>query len=145
MTSTRLRTAFRYPADGSDDENIPSAMDEVGSQSKSHLFTYRMECSMFADTDIAIEQEKLIATMREEDAKRNDEYSVRVKSSRLQMGIGSLRLIRSQEDLFSNPAFVYHDLSSGCSYNLTVSSKTVFLAVYKLSSCHCIYARLHPQ
>ncbi|CAF9910209.1 MAG: hypothetical protein ALECFALPRED_006419 [Alectoria fallacina] len=49
MATTRLRRTFRYPADNSEDDDIPTDLDEE-------------------------EQEKLIAKLRAEDDERNGEY-----------------------------------------------------------------------
>lgn len=49
MAVTRLRKTFQYPADNSDDDDIPKNLDEE-------------------------EQEKLIAKLRAEDDERNEEY-----------------------------------------------------------------------
>ena len=69
MSTTRLRKSFHYPADNSEDDDTPLALDEEGRSSIYFLF-------ICATNSGFIEQEKLIEKLRKENAERNEEYLV---------------------------------------------------------------------
>ena len=69
MAATRLRKSFRYPADNSEDDDIPLALDEEG---RRFICAF---CISSTNSDLA-EQEKLIKKLRNENAERNEAYLV---------------------------------------------------------------------
>ena len=69
MATTRFRKSFQYPADNSEDDDIPLALDEEGRS------TIYLLCMCATNHDF-VEQEKLIERLREENAERNEEYLV---------------------------------------------------------------------
>ncbi len=68
MATTRLRKTFPFPADNSEDEGLPQALDEEGCHSDN--------LQRHMAKDLPTEQEKLIAKLRTENEERNDQYTV---------------------------------------------------------------------
>ena len=68
MPSSRLRKAFKYPADNSDEDDSPYVLDEEG--------LYKLLYYGFNQAKMAVEQEKLIAKMRQSNETRDQQYLV---------------------------------------------------------------------
>ena len=68
MTTKRLRKAFRYPADNSDEDELPHLLDEEGLCKPLH--------SASEQAKVAIEQERLIAKMRQDNETRDQQFLV---------------------------------------------------------------------
>lgn len=70
-TAVKLRRAFKYPTDGSDEDDAPLAIDEEGIYSSASRYIQAT-----ALMDQSTEQERLISKMRAENDKQNEKYKV---------------------------------------------------------------------
>lgn len=70
MATARLRKAFHYPADNSDDDDIPKDLDEEG------MLDFLFVGNYFLLILWRTEQEKLIAKLRNDNEKGNKQFKV---------------------------------------------------------------------